>query len=324
MSNLSVSGWCWFYCAIFFPVVVVAQQHVVGDVEILPAQSTPRMETLDYELNYLSRLWTGEYDNREQLQFDVEAGRRDSASGLHRRWHHSAKAAEIAAWGNAAALLVTEYPDNDPKLATRRVYALSVDRSARRINASAYGVNGNSATLSADDLRRESGCDLALGREADTFVARPASSAICAGRSPDYALRIDDRALRVTAANKTYVLERARRFVCMVDFPKVAGKPAMYTDRYIVLHDQGGTYPFRHPDGREMVLTLRNNWSYGMYRETLVVVIQEGDEAGPTLTYGWTEPGADRIGVNPGWMRVQCDLDTPANRQAQQQLRADS
>jgi hypothetical protein len=33
---------------------------------------------------------------------------------------------------------------------------------------------------------------------------------------------------------------------------------------------------------------------------------------------------ADRIGVNPSWMRVQCDLGSPANRRAQHELRADS
>ena len=71
-------------------------------------------------------------------------------------------------------------------------------------------------------------------------------------------------------------------------------------------------------------MTLRNNWSYGMQRETLVVVVQEGDESGPTLVYGWTEPGADRIGVNPGWIRLQCDLDTPKMRKFQQWLRPDS
>jgi hypothetical protein len=90
------------------------------------------------------------------------------------------------------------------------------------------------------------------------------------------------------------------------------------------MHDQGGTYFFAHPDGRPLVLTLRNTWSYGMYRETLAVVVQERDEAGPTLAYAWTEPGADRIGLNPSWIRVQCDLDTAENRRAQQELRPDS
>ncbi len=88
----------------------------------------------------------------------------------------------------------------------------------------------------------------------------------------------------------------------------------MYTDKYIVLHDQGGVFFFDYPDGRPMVLTLRNYGSFSLYRETLVVVIQERDETGPTLTYAWAEIGADRIGFNPSWMRVQCDLDTPANR----------
>lgn len=36
------------------------------------------------------------------------------------------------------------------------------------------------------------------------------------------------------------------------------------------------------------------------------------------------EPGADRIGFNPEWIRVQCGLDTPKNIALQHGLRRDS
>ena len=117
----------------------------------------------------------------------------------------------------------------------------------------------------------------------------------------------------MAAQHLQWELERARWFACMVDFPRESGGQPVVTGHYIKMHDQGGTFPFTHPDGRDMVLTMRNNWSYGMQRETFVIVIQDGDESGPTLVYAWGAPGSDRIGVNPGYLRVQCDLDTPRN-----------
>ncbi len=119
-------------------------------------------------------------------------------------------------------------------------------------------------------------------------------------------------------------LERARWFACMIDFPRDSGGPPVVTHHYIRIHDQGGAFPFTHPDGRDMVLTMRNNWSYGMQRETFVIVVQEGDESGPTLVYAWGSPGSDRIGVNPGYLRVQCDMDTPRQVSLQHGLRPDS
>lgn len=75
---------------------------------------------------------------------------------------------------------------------------------------------------------------------------------------------------------------------------------------YVRIHDQGGTYPFTYRDGRDMVFTFRNNWSYGMQRETLVIVVQEGDESGPTLVYAW--------GPHEGIVRTRIPLSTYRNR----------
>ena len=273
------------------------------------------MGILDYERNFLLSLWQGEFDNREQLEFDAASGRRDRASGAHPRLHVTVQRANDSGLGNDA-LAISAYAGNDPRAAREmRFYVLGVDTARKALQALAYKAVAGGKPLA------DPACDLRLQRDVDGFVGIADEQCTGAARR----LRIDERGLRWTeAGTEELVLERARLFACMIDFPRQPGKPMMYTDKYIVLHDQGGTFFFDHPDGRSMVLTLRNNWSFSMYRETLVVVIQERDESGPTLTYAWTEPGADRIGVNPSWMRVQCDLDTPANRQAQQDLRADS
>ena len=317
MSNTHKTYWLTAFFGYFLLIGVAHPQRFPNAGPVIPPLSTPKMATLDYERNFLLSLWQGEFDNREQLDFDAASGRRDRASGAHPRLHVAVQRASEAGLGDDA-LAVSTYAGNDPRAArATRFYVLGVDPVRKTLLALAYKPAAGGGKPLADRA-----CDLQLQRDVDGFVG-VASSDECMGAARR--LRIDERGLRWTEAGaEELVLERARLFACMIDFPKQLGKPMMYTDKYIVLHDQGGTFFFEHPDGRPMVLTLRNNWSFGMYRETLVAVIQERDESGPTLTYAWTTPGADRIGVNPSWMRVQCDLDTPANRQAQQELRADS
>jgi hypothetical protein len=185
------------------------------------------------------------------------------------------------------------------------------------------------------------GCDVLLRRDVDAFQGAMKTKTCVFGedgrkRYSDYQLRIEaeevwfrdrildaatDQPVEQVADFSWHQMQRARQFACMVDFPKVPGKPAMYTGHYIVTHDQGGTFAFTHPDKRPMVFTMRNTWSYGMQRKTLVTAIQDKNEQGPTLVYAWSEPGADRIGMNPGWVRIQCDLNSARNRELQRNLR---
>ena len=69
---------------------------------------------------------------------------------------------------------------------------------------------------------------------------------------------------------------------------------------------------------------MQNTWSYGMQRYSFVIAVLEGGAQGRTLVYSWGMPGQDRIGVNPGWIRIQCDLDTPENVRMQKALRTES
>ena len=325
-------------------------------VKVLPAEKTENLTFIELDLNYAMQLWQGDFDNREQLQFDADVGKKDMATGGHLRVHSAIRKVELPKFGKNV-LYVEEYKNNDPtSIFRQRIYVLTADKEEKAIRVTMHfmkdrkkwlGAHENAAILkdiTPNDTSVLAGCEVFVRRDVDALQGSMKTKACVFGEEgkkgySDYQVRLEknnywfrdriidfktDQPREQVADFSWHVLERARMFACMVDFPKTPGKPMMYTDKYIVMHDQGGTYFFDHPDGRKMVLTLRNNWSYGMYRETLVTVVQEGDEKGPTLAYGWSEPGADRIGINPSWMRVQCDLDTPANRKFQQDLRSDS
>ena len=311
---------------------------------------------LERELEYLMAFWPGDYDNREQLQFDSNVGKKNMEEGGHLRVHSHIRRVDLPAFG-PYVLYVQEYKHNDPtQIFRQRLYELSADEEEGAIRLKlhffregksllgAHNDPGKLATLTRDDTAVLDGCDVLIQRQGDLLVGAMKTKECVFGegeerRYSDYQLQLQpgqywfrdrilsyesDQPLEQVADFSWHQLEQARHFVCMIDVPREAGGRPVETQHYIHTHDQGGTYAFKHPDGRDMVFTMRNTWSYGMRRETLVIVVQEGDEEGPTLVYAWSEPGADRIGVNPGYLRVQCDADTAENVQLQQWLRPDS
>jgi hypothetical protein len=311
---------------------------------------------LERELEYLVAIWPGDYDNREQLTFDASVGKQDMDSGGHLRVHSQISRVDVPALGDYV-LYVEEYKHNDPtSIFRQRLYVLSADKAEKAIRLklmffkdgkSILGAHNDPtllAGLDSDAVSALEGCDVFIRRDGDWLVGamKPKTCVFGEGgkrRYSDYQLRVTpgqywfrdrilnaatDEVMEPVADFSWHQLEAARWFSCMIDFPKQSGGPPVVTHHYVEMHDQGGTFPFTHPDGRDMVFTMRNTWSYGMQRETFVIVVQQGDESGPTLVYAWGNPGADRIGVNPGYLRVQCDLNTPQQVQLQHWLRPDS
>ena len=270
---------------------------------------------LERELDYLMQIWPGDYDNVEQTSFESAAG---EPTVEHRRVHVSFEHIDAPELGEQA-LAVTEYWNNDPAISTRReVYAITADEDANALRIAVF-------TDENGDYQRRDGCDLLLRRDGEAFSGATEDCS-AGGTYGSYALRVGPDAywFRETAGSPWYQLEKARWFSCMIDFPREPGGRPVVTHHYIKIHDQGGAFPFVHPDGRPMVLLMRNTWSYGMQRETFFIGVMDETESGPTLVYAWGSPGADRIGVNPGYLRVQCDLDTERHVELQHGLRPDS
>ena len=311
---------------------------------------------LEREIDYLMAIWPGNYDNREQLQKSADQGRRSIEEGGEIRVHSIVRKVDLPDFG-PHVLLLEEYINNNPEETYRlRLYELMPDEDENAVRVRMHFFRerekwaGTHADLSklneldkADTFTLD-GCEILIRRESDYMLGAMEEKACIFGeddnrRYADYQLRVGeesvwfrDRSLNLETDEPVveisdfswHIMERVRWFQCMIDFPREDGGFPNNTVDYVRIHDQGGTYPFTYRDGREMVFTFRNNWSYGMQRETLVVIVQEGDETGPTLVYGWADKKADWIGVNPGWIRLQCDLDTQQNREFQHYLRPDS
>ena len=114
-------------------------------------------------------------------------------------------------------------------------------------------------------------------------------------------------------------LHRAREFECYADIPGVGGGRDEPYDRYgdLALHDQGGSVWFTSKEGRRLGVSMllvdwpMNNYEGAFARDSLVVYVsEETDEGRQELGYAFTEPEADRIGINLKWMLVNCFMQS--------------
>ncbi|MEP2379001.1 hypothetical protein [Parasphingorhabdus sp.] len=294
----------------------------------MPATAQERRFTLmDRQLDFLMENWPGEYDNIEQLELlAVSYGGARKDNSADRTYARVARLDAPQLGDNV--LLIEDYRSNDRTTAFRkRVYVLSSDETIKAIRVRQFRVPEGTKLGRDTKFQAIAGCDILINRNGDFYEGTLADKN-CSDDPADYSMKLSANQYwtkaGMIAAGSWRHMEKARRFACMIDFPKTAGGRPTVTHHYIKIHDQGGEFSFVHPDGREMLLFMRNTWSDGMHRETFVIGVLEDGYSGKTLVYAWGNPGADRIGVNPVFLRVQCDLDTPQNVQMQKDLRPDS
>lgn len=128
------------------------------------------------------------------------------------------------------------------------------------------------------------------------------------------------------ASGEPYWLERSREFHCYADIPGVGGGRDIPFERYegFTLHDKGGTYWFtsRDDEQRNIGLILQavtwqvlNEGDGNFNRNSLVLYAVEKLADGSVKEHGYafTEPEAERIGMNMKWMLVNCSI-TPRDQ----------
>ena len=117
----------------------------------------------------------------------------------------------------------------------------------------------------------------------------------------------------------TYKLHAARMMSCYIDIPGVSGGRDEEYKRYdnLQVHDRGGGASITHSDGRQIGIRLSqvdwplNNYSDVFTRDVLVLYVLEniGDEI-TSHGYVFTEPDAERIGINLYWMLSYCYMES--------------
>lgn len=123
------------------------------------------------------------------------------------------------------------------------------------------------------------------------------------------------------ARDEPFWLERARTFHCYVDVPGVGGGRDIPFQRYdaITLHDKGGAHWFKTRESRprELGISLQavtwhvlNERNGNFNRNSLVLYVMERAADGAVTEHGYsfTEPDADRIGINLKWMLANCAM----------------
>jgi hypothetical protein len=246
----------------------------------------------DRNLQIIAELLPGIYDNANQHYFDE---RLNAAPALrHPRTQVTIERVERPDIGSQVFSYAADEGDAG---STRGLLSLSADADPRLVRM----------TIIAED-ERVAGCDLRWRRDLGQFTA----TSDCGLR-----LQLDPNGLWIgwDGDRPLNELSRARIFSCYVDIPGVAGGRNESFDRYPIdrLHDQGDLQWIDTRDGRRIGITLRNvQWPMNneldaFTRNSLVMyVIEQTDEGIKTHSYGWTEPRAERIGLNLQWLLVNC------------------
>ncbi|MDQ1304087.1 MAG: hypothetical protein QG595_2070 [Pseudomonadota bacterium] len=267
--------------------LLACQLHAQG------MDSTPA----ERQLRILAEMLPGHYSNANQAYFDVRRQLPETA-------RHGMLEISIAA--------ATDYTGNGRAFNWRErgqeaqlVLSTSADDPT--------GIRAEFALRDGTSWRIDPARTLRIVRTAGSFSGKTASGG---------GIQISARELWLDGGNgDPYWLERSRGFHCYADVPGVGGGRDIPFQRYddIRLHDQGGEYWFttRDADQRQLGLRLtRVNWHVlneangNFNRNSLVLYLSERMADGSTKEHGYafTDPDADRIGLNLKWMLANCAI----------------
>lgn len=293
----------------------------------------------------MAEMLPGVYDNANQSYFDMRRGL--PQEDRHSRVQTTISKVDAAAFGDYVYLWQNETTTAEGKTSSYRIATLSANGNPDEVTMRHYlRMEGEIrveelGTLTPADLRRTEGCDYYFKRRAEHFRGSQRERAcrfewqgeeVYTANTielSDHDLWFVDHKYNAesgeringVASGEPYWLERARTFYCYADIPGVAGGRDIPFERYddMVIHDRGGIQWFetREDVPRTLGLTLRrvtwhvNNESNGNFnRDSLVIYALEKmpDGTVKSHSYSFTEPTAERIGMNMQWMLVNCTM----------------
>jgi hypothetical protein len=274
------------------------------------------------------RLWTGVYDISEELVAGAEE--ESPLAAVTMRVQINVRRVTLP-WMGSHVLYVEEYPFDEPFELRRRVLlSIEPERAADgslRVRQYTRKATGNPTALTPADVESVAGCDLILKQEGAQFRGGTRGRKCletdgAEQRWLDYRVVIGDglfwyRKRRLSLpgdeldeeiAGFPHVdLEEARLFSCGISWaPSKEKAPRKHIDS-VDLHDRGGRARFRTPDGRELDLELHGrDWPLSEGRESLVLTLTDGKADGDTIASSWTSLGAARVGIDIGWLKIDC------------------
>lgn len=277
------------------------------------------------EVQVLAEILPGGYDNWNQVYFATRTNQPEETRS--RRQHSRISRLDLPAFGNHVFALRTHATGPaDPVLAAR-ILVLSAEPDGKSVRMKSYAPPAATAaleTLTQAQMKTDSGCDVFFTRQNNVFFGRSKEGAcIVNGKATGLEMQFSPVAFwAVTLINgetpKPLKMDRVRDFTCYVDIPGVGGGRAEPFVRYenLKIHDGGGQVFFKTKDGkRELGLTLShvrwaiNNETGAFTRDSLVLYINEKiGEKVETLTYSFTDPAADRLGINMKSLLANCYL----------------
>lgn len=234
-------------------------------------------------------------------------------------------------WLGSHVLYVEEFPFDLPFESRRRVLlSLQAERAADgslRIRQFTRRADATSAAVqSAADVESDPGCDLFLKREGGQFRGgtRGRKCLDTMGAEPrwlDYRLVIgeglfwyrqrkllvaDNELTEEIAGFPHVAFDEARLFSCGVSWAPPKSRERRRALDGVDLHDRGGRARFKTPDGREWLLELHGrDWPLSEGRESLVLTLTD-PRSDETVGSSWTSLGAARVGLDLGWMAIDC------------------
>jgi hypothetical protein len=282
------------------------------------------------ERDALAGMWTGMYDMSEELITGTAADSPLAPLSDQERVQINVRRIQVP-WLGTHVLYVEEYPYDEPFERRRRVLlnilpaaedgSLRVRQYTRRAEAP------NSGTLTAGDVESVEGCDLFLAREGAQYRGGTRGRkclSVTRGekRWIDYRVVIGEGLFwyrqRTLSLDKDEVVEEiagiphldlhaARLFSCGISWSSGKSREPRRALETVELHDRGGRARFRTPDGRELQLELHGrDWPLSTGRESLVLILTADRAGGDPIASSWTSLDAARVGIDIGWLAVDC------------------
>jgi hypothetical protein len=298
--------------------------------------SATAQTSLDADLKQMMTMFTGEFDNFQQVWKERE----DKSAEVHEHIHSIFFPVRLPAFGENV-FYVKQYMDGDPrKIYRQRMYSFSINKAEQAIQLDIYSFPVDSlfydshlnpeklAKLTPATMTQTQGCavywkkntesDAFVGYMKDkacNFVSKRSGKRIFVTDSlrltkdeiwiRDEAYDEDGKYVFGNKAKIHHKLKRCRFFKAWLAIrtnePKEGEKEQFISIRNVTVHDQGARFQcVGEQDGKPVTTKYWAELSQVIYQTGLGVmkyaIYEEGKEK--AIAYTWTNPEAKQIGIN--------------------------